>query len=429
MNSPDAPKPDATPAATPAADADLDPFRLQSPETLANPYPVYARLRQEAPVYFSAGYNGWLVTRYDHVAAGFRDPRLSAKRSSAFVTKLPDEVRQRLEPLRRNLASWALLLDPPEHTRIRSLINKAFVPRLVEGLRPRVEALVSDLLDAVAPAGRMDVLRDLGDLLPLLVIGEVLGVPAEDRHKLKGWSNALGGFLGAGRPTLEIAGGALSAVVELEDYFRGVIASRRQSPGSDLLSQLIVAEEQGMILGEQELLSTCCMLLFGGHETTKNLIGNGLLALLLHRPARDELRESPMLIGPAVEELLRYDSPVQWMSRMALEDIELDGVKIPKGDRAFLVLGAANRDPAQFPEPDRLDFHRSDIRHISFGLGVHYCAGAALARVEAQAAISTFLRRFPNAELASGSLNWRMNPGVRGLAAIPVELGQEKAST
>ncbi|WP_438027162.1 cytochrome P450 [Sorangium sp. So ce233] len=429
MNSPDAPKPDATPAATPAADADLDPFRLQSPETLANPYPVYARLRQEAPVYFSAGYNGWLVTRYDHVAAGFRDPRLSAKRSSAFVTKLPEEVRQRLEPLRRNLASWALLLDPPEHTRIRSLINKAFVPRLVEGLRPRVEALVNDLLDAVAPAGQMDVLRDLGDLLPLLVIGEVLGVPAEDRHKLKGWSNALGGFLGAGRPTLEIAGGALSAVAELEDYFRGVIASRRQSPGSDLLSQLIVAEEQGMILGEQELLSTCCMLLFGGHETTKNLIGNGLLALLLHRSARDELRESPMLIGPAVEELLRYDSPVQWMSRMALEDIELDGVTIPKGDRAFLVLGAANRDPAQFPEPDRLDFHRTDIRHISLGLGVHYCAGAALARVEAQAAISMFLRRFPNAELASGGLTWRMNPGVRGLTAIPVELGKEKAST
>ncbi|WP_437288862.1 cytochrome P450 [Sorangium sp. So ce406] len=428
MNSPDAPKPDATPAATPAADADLDPFRLQSPETLANPYPVYARLRQEAPVYFSAGYNGWLVTRYDHVAAGFRDPRLSAKRSSAFVTKLPEEVRQRLEPLRRNLASWALLLDPPEHTRIRSLINKAFVPRLVEGLRPRVEALVDGLLDAVAPAGQMDVLRDLGDLLPLLVIGEVLGVPAEDRHKLKGWSNALGGFLGAGRPTLEIAGGALTAVAELEDYFRGVIASRRQSPGSDLLSQLILAEEQGMILGEQELLSTCCMLLFGGHETTKNLIGNGLLALLLHRSARDELRGSPMLIGPAVEELLRYDSPVQWMSRMALEDIELDGVTIPKGDRAFLVLGAANRDPAQFPEPDRLDFHRTDIRHISFGLGVHYCAGAALARVEAQAAIATFLRRFPNAELASGGLTWRMNPGVRGLTAIPVELGKEKAS-
>ncbi|XXY45740.1 cytochrome P450 [Sorangium sp. So ce269] len=428
MNSPDAPKPDATPAATPATDADLDPFRLQSPETLANPYPVYARLREEAPVYFSAGYNGWLVTRYDHVAAGFRDPRLSAKRSSAFVTKLPDEVRQRLEPLRRNLASWALLLDPPEHTRIRSLINKAFVPRLVEGLRPRVEALVNELLDAVAPAGRMDVLRDLGDLLPLLVIGEVLGVPAEDRHKLKGWSNALGGFLGAGRPTLEIAGGALSAVAELEEYFRGVIAARRQSPGSDLLSQLIVAEEQGMILGEQELLSTCCMLLFGGHETTKNLIGNGLLALLRHPAARDELRGSPMLVGPAVEELLRYDSPVQWMSRIALEDIELDGARIPKGDRAFLVLGAANRDPAQFPEPDQLDFHRTDIRHISFGLGVHYCAGAALARVEAQTAIATFVRRFPNAELSSAPLTWRMNPGVRGLAAIPVELGQEKAS-
>ncbi|WP_437327503.1 cytochrome P450 [Sorangium sp. So ce381] len=429
MNSPDAPKPDAPPAANPAADADLDPFRLQSPETLANPYPVYARLRQEAPVYFSAAYNGWLITRYDQVAAGFRDPRLSAKRSSAFVTKLPDEVRQRLEPLRRNLASWALLLDPPEHTRIRSLINKAFVPRLVEGLRSRVETLVNELLDAVAPTGRMDVLRDLGDLLPLLVIGEVLGVPVEDRHRLKGWSNALSGFLGAGRPTLEIAGGALSAVAELEDYFRGVIAARRQSPGNDLLSQLILAEEQGTILGEQELLSTCCMLLFGGHETTKNLIGNGLLALLLHRSEREALRGTPSLIGPAVEELLRYDSPVQWMSRVALDDIELDGVRIPKGDRAFLVLGAANRDPAQFPDPDKLDFRRTDIRHISLGLGVHYCAGSALARVEAQAAISTFLRRFPDAELSPGPLTWRMNPGMRGLTAIPIELGPQNSAS
>ncbi|KYF93514.1 cytochrome [Sorangium cellulosum] len=429
MNSPDAPKPDATPAAPPAADADLDPFRLQSPETFANPYPVYAKLREQAPVYFSAAYNGWLITRYDQVAAGFRDPRLSAKRSGAFVTKLPEEVRQRLEPLRRNLASWALLLDPPEHTRIRSLINKAFVPRLVEGLRSRVEALVNELLDAVAPTGRIDVLRDLGDVLPLLVIGEVLGVPTQDRHRLKGWSNALGGFLGSGRPTLEIAGGALSAVAEMEDYFRGVIAARRQNPGSDLLSQLLVAEEQGMILGEQELLSTCCMLLFGGHETTKNLIGNGLLALLLHPAERDALREAPALIGPAVEELLRYDSPVQWMSRVALDDIELDGVRIAKGDRAFLVLGAANRDPSQFPDPDRLDFRRTDIRHISFGLGVHYCAGAALARVEAQAAISTFLRRFPDAALSSAPLTYRQSPGIRSLTAMPVELGAQSSAS
>ncbi|WP_437677722.1 cytochrome P450 [Sorangium sp. So ce131] len=425
MNSPDAPKPDETPAASPSADADSDPFRLLTPETLANPYPVYARLREEAPAYFSAGYNGWLITRYDHVAAGFRDPRLSAKRSSAFVTKLPEAVRQKLEPLRRNLASWALLLDPPEHTRIRSLINKAFVPRLVEGLRPRVEALVNELLDAVAPTGQMDVLRDLGDLLPLLVIGEVLGVPVEDRHRLKGWSNALAGFLGAGRPTLEIAGGALSAVAELEDYFRAVIAERRQRPGSDLLSQLLLAEEQGMILGEQELLSTCCMLLFGGHETTKNLIGNGLLALLRHPAEREALRASPALLGPAVEELLRYDSPVQWMSRMVLDDMDIEGVRIPKGDRVFLVLGAANRDPAHFPDPDRLDLRRTDIRHLSFGVGIHYCAGAALARVEGQAAVATFLRRFPEARLSSAPLAWRQSPGVRGLTSIPVELGPD----
>lgn len=429
MTSPDAPKPDATPAAAPAVDADLDPFRLRSPETLANPYPVYARLREEAPAYFSAAYNGWLITRYDDVVAGFRDPRLSAKRSGAFATQLPEEVKQKLEPLRRNLASWALLLDPPEHTRIRSLINKAFVPRLVEGLRPRVEALVTELLDAVAPKGRMDILGDLADALPLLVIGEMLGVPTEDRYRLKGWSDAIAGFLGAGRPTLEIAMATLNAVVEMEDYFRGVIAVRRKSPGSDLLSQLLLAEEQGAILGEQELLSTCCMLLFGGHETTKNLIGNGLLALLSNPGAREALRASPELLGPAVEELLRYDAPVQWMSRVALDDIEIAGARIPKGNRVFLMLGAANRDPAHFPDPDRLDFHRTDIRHISFGLGIHYCVGAALARVEAQSVISLFLRRFPGAELSPEPLRWRQSPGIRGLVSLPVVLAPNSAAS
>ncbi len=423
------PKPDAAPAASPAADVAADPFRLLAPETREDPYPVYARLREEAPVYFSAGYNGWLITRYDHVAAGFRDARLSAKRSGNLVTKLPEAVRQRIEPLRRNLASWALLLDPPEHTRIRALINKAFAPRLVEGLRPRVEALVGGLLDAAAPAGQMDIVSDLADVLPLLVIGEVLGVPAEDRHRLKGWSNAIAAFLGTGRPSLEVAESTLLAVVELEDYFRGAIARRRKQPGNDLLSQLLLAEEQGAILGEQELLSTCCMLLFGGHETTKNFIGNGLLALLRHPAEREALRASPALLGPAVEELLRYDPPVHWMSRAALEDIALEGATIAKGDRVFLMLGAANRDPAYFRDPDQLDIHRADVRHFSFGLGVHYCVGAALARLEAQAAFGTFLRRFPDARLTSAPLRWRQTPGFRGLESIVVELGTQDIST
>lgn len=372
-----------------------DPYRLLDPATLLDPYPLYARLRAEEPVHYSEAWGSWLVTRYDDVLAGFRDPRLLCDRSSTYGKMLPPPVLEQLRPILDNLGSWALLIDPPRHTRLRGLVNKAFTPRLVEALRPRVQVIVDALLDQVEAAGRLDVIADLATPLPVAVIGEMLGVQTEDGHLLKSWSNALARFMGSGRPTPEAAAAALRGVLEMEAYFREIIADRRREPRDDLLSALVSAREEGQLLDERELLSTCSMVLFGGHETTTNLIGNGL-ALLLERP--DEaarLREDPARLPAAVEELLRFDSPVQRMGRVAGEDMEIRGAKIRRGQLVWLMMGSANRDEAQFPSAATLDLGRRDNRHLSFGIGAHFCVGAALGRMEAELSIGTFLRRFP----------------------------------
>jgi hypothetical protein len=401
-----------------------DPYGLLKPELREDPYPIYARLHREAPVHYSEGLGAWVVVRYEDVSAAFRDTRMSSGRTSAFSAGLPDAVRQKLIPLGRNLASWAMLLDPPSHTRIRSLINKAFTPRIAEALRPRVRALVEEQLDGVAGQERMDVIADLSAPLPVRVIGELLGLPREDGPRLKHWSDKMALFIGAARPTLERAEGALEAIVELEEYYRGFIAQRRKAPGNDLLSALAHSEEQGNLLSEQELLSTLTMVLFGGHETMTNLIGNGLLALLRHREQWEALRGEPGLMANAVEELLRYDSPVQRASRMPLEDLEIGGKMIPKGQRVWLMMGAANRDPAQFRDPDRLDVRRADPRHLSFVLGPHYCVGAALARMEAQEVFGALVRRFPHMRLEEGTaLQWLDTAVFRGVHSLPVILG------
>jgi hypothetical protein len=401
-----------------------DPYGLLKPELREDPYPSYARLHREAPMHYSEGLGAWVAVRYEEVNAAFRDTRLSSGRTSAFSAGLPDAVRQKLIPLGRNLASWAMLMDPPSHTRLRSLINKAFTPRMAEALRPRVRALVEELLDGVAPRGRMDVIADLSAPLPVRVIGELLGLPREDGPRLKRWSDKAALFIGAGRPTLERAEGALEAIVELEDYYRGFIAERRKTPGNDLLSALVHAEEQGNLLSEQELLSTLTMVLFGGHETMTNLIGLGLLALLRHPEQAELLRGEPERMAHAVEELLRFDSPVQRASRLALEDVEMGGQVVRKGQRVWLMMGAANRDPSQFREPDRLDVRREDVRHLSFAMGPHYCVGAALARMEAQEVFGALLRRFPRMRLEEGAaLQWLDTAVFRGVHSLPVVLG------
>lgn len=401
-----------------------DPYGLLHPELNQNPYPLYARLLREAPVHFSEPWGGWVVVRYADVNAGLRDTRLSAARTGVFSQGIPEEVRQKLVPLGRNFASWALFHDAPSHTRLRSLINKAFTARMAESLRPRIRALVEELLDAAGGKERMEVIGELANPLPVIVIGEMLGLAREDRHRLKQWSGKLADLIGTGRPTLEQVEGALDAILELEDYFRTLIARRRTQPGNDLLSALVHAEEQGNLLSEQELLSTCTMLLFAGHETTTNLIGNGLVALLRHPEQWELLRGAPERLPEAVEELLRYDPPVQFTNRVAAVDLELAGHAIRKGDRVMLMMAAANRDPSQFAEPDRLDVRREELRHVSLGMGPHYCVGAALGRLEAQETFAALMRRFPRMQLEPGaSLKWLDNLGFRGLQSLPVLLG------
>jgi len=401
---------------------ELDPYGLLSSEALENPYPVYARLRNEAPVYFSPVLQCWLLTRYQDVIGAFRDPRLSSRLTSSYGRHLPPEILASIEPLLKTLASWVIFTDKPEHTRLRGLINKAFTPRMTELLRPRIQGLVEELLDAVEPAERMDVIKDLANPLPVIVIGEMMGLPREDRHLLKGWSDMLVGFLGGPFQTPELFEEAVRGITSMEDYLRQVIAERRKRPGEDLISQLLAAEEQGGLLNEQEILSTCSLVLFAGHETTTNLIGNAVNALLEHPDQLAVLQREPGAVPTAVEEVLRFDSPVQRQIRLAGEDLEVGGQRISKGQALVLVIGSANRDAAQFPEPDRLDVLRKENRHLTFGMGAHFCVGASLGRLEAQLALGTLLRRFPGLKRAEGTPDRVINLSLRGFTSLPVKL-------
>jgi cytochrome P450 len=397
-------------------------FDLSSPGLWHDPYPVFRQLQQDAPVHFSAAMGGWLLTRYVDVSAALRDSRLSSRRSTAFAQRLPADAQEQVAPLVQNLTKWTLFTDAPAHTRLRALINKAFSTRLVDAMRPRLQAIVDTLLDAVERRGELEVLRDIAIPLPVIVIGRMLGLPVEDHDRLRRWSDALALFF-SGRTDAPAIVRATSAIAELETYFGAVIEERRRNPGDDLVSSLIAAEEEGRILDDQELRSTCVMLLFAGHETTTHLIGNGLYVLLRHPDQRDLLLASPHLGPGAIDELLRYESPVQWQSRVALEDVEMSGQTIPRNGRAFLMLGAANRDPAQFPDPDRFDIARQNNRHVAFGQGPHYCAGAALGRLEALIAIQSTLTRFPGLRLMDPTPEWFENSVLRGLKRLPLALG------
>jgi cytochrome P450 len=383
---------------------------MTDPGFIANPYPTFRRLRELAPVHRSAlGF--WVLTRYDDIVAVLRDPRLGKAAIQTLVEKRTGAAAADLSMLTR---------DPPDHTRLRELVAKAFTPRVAETLRPRIERMVNDLIDRVEGAGRMDLMEDFAYLLPITVICELLGVPVKDRETFRQWSLDVARGLDAILHVPEVAARSAAARQALADYFRDLIAERRKVPRDDLLSVLIAAEEAGDKLSESELFATCTLLLVAGHETTVNLIGNGTLALLRHPAEFARLRENPALGAAAVEELLRYDSPVQRTARMGDRDVALGGQTIPAGDVVMLFTGAGNRDPARFPDPDRLDIARPDNRHLAFSQGIHFCLGAPLARVEGQIAFAVLARRLPRLALATDQLRYRPSVTLRGLETLPV---------
>ena len=363
----------------------------------------------------------WLLTRYSDAEAALRDPRLiSGTRISAAVKQLPDAVQPEIQALQNHISSWMGFIDPPDHTRLRALVSNAFTPRMIRGLRPQIQAIVNDLLDRVQEAGEMDVIADFAFPLPAIVIAEMLGLPPEDRDQFKQWSNEIMAFLGTGRPRVDVARRAQQGVYALKGYLRNIFTQRRQHPRDDLISALLSVEEEGDRLSEEEMFGMCVFLLVAGHETTLSLIGNGLLALLRNPDQRRTLQADPALIDTAVEEFLRYDSPIQHQTRVAREDFKLDGQQIRQGQRVLPMLGAANRDPAQFPDPDRLDICRQPNPHLAFGYGIHFCLGAPLARLEGQIAIETILRRMPALQLMTESLTWRVHSSMRNPESLPV---------
>jgi cytochrome P450 len=339
---------------------------------------------------------------------------------------MPNEAKQHFRPFFTAVSSWMLMIDPPDHTRLRGLVNKAFTPRVVENMRGLVQRLVDEMLAAAKKQGRMDIITDLANPLPATVISELLGVPATDQRQFKAWSDdialALSGIDTAATKEELFALYNLGqrSFLALSDYFRERVIELRRHPQENLLSALAQAEEQGDRLTEDELFANCVLLMIAGHETTTNLIGNGVLALLQNPGQREALSANPDLIVSAVEELLRYDSPVQKMGRIALADIHIAGKQIEKGQLVCFSFAAANRDPEQFESPNQLDIARKPNRHLAFGHGLHYCVGAALARLEGQIAINSILRSLPKLELANEKLEWHRNFTLRGLKSLPV---------
>jgi len=378
-----------------------------------NPYETYARLRERDPMHRSSLTGGWVFSRHEDCDAILRDHRRFSN-DARNADDPANDVAGTLEDTHS-----MLMLDPPDHTRLRSLVSMAFTPKALEAWRPRVEAIVDRLLDEAAGERRVDMLDALAVPLPTTVIAEMLGVPTEDLPQFKAWSDDVARTL---EPTITPAElkVAQRSNGELNEYFERIIEQHRVDPRDDLVSQLIAAEEAGDQLSHEELLVTLRLILIAGNETTTNLIGNGLLALLRHPDQLEWLRREPELMESAVEELLRFDSPVQTDGRTALEDIEWGGKVIKRGEQAFLLLGSGNRDPEEFPEPDRLDISRGSKRHLSFGRGIHHCLGAPLARIEAQVAFGKLLERYESIELA-GEPRFKDHIVLRGLRALPVE--------
>jgi cytochrome P450 len=415
----------STPAPTSSPEVPLSLYHLLDPEVLANPYPLYHRLRSEDPVHWDPYLHAWIVTRYQDVITVLH--RFSADRTPSpeyFEALGAPEVSKVAKVMVRQM----LFMDAPAHTRLRKLAGSVFVPARVRVLREHIQEIAERLVDDIVKRGngRMNLLADFAEPLPAIVTAEMLGVPVDDHVRLKDWSVTFAEMLGNFQHNPDRLPGVLRAVESLTDYFQAAIRDQRHTPREGLINSFMTAEIDGDRLTEEEIVANCIVTMVGGLETTTNLITNGILSLLRDPTAMNRLRSNPQIMTAAVEELLRYESPSQHTARLAPEDVEMGGKQIKKRQAVIAVMAAANRDPERFPDPDRIDFDRPDNRHVAFGWAAHFCFGAPLARLEGQVAFETLLRRFPHIGLTGEALVWRENLGLRGLKAFPLDYQADK---
>jgi hypothetical protein len=389
-------------------------------------YSLYRQLHETQPrIFWSERLQRWICTRYAEIKAALRDPRLSNEQPSSALQQLPEEIRNALtleNPLFRQANKIMMSRDDPDHARLRSLVSKAFTPRVIELQHPRMQQLARDLLERMGQQEQPDFIRDFATPFPIMIIAAMIGIPCEDSGQIKRWSDAGADFVAKGAENLETLFGIAVTASEFNEFLHPYIEARRKQPQDDLLSAFIRAESRGDTLSVDELVANTFLLLAAGNETTTNLLGNGLWTLLNHRDQLELLREHPEFIDAAVEEILRYESPSQTTGRRAQTALEIAGQHISPDEVVTCVLGAANRDPEQFTDPDCFTIARQDNKHIAFGLGPHYCLGAPLARLEAQIALPLLLERYPAISLASTHAHWRKNPTFLGLEHLPVTL-------
>ena len=407
-------------ATQPASDPSLSLYRLLDPAVLADPYPLYARLREEDPVHWDPYLHCWVFTRYADVHQVLHS-------FSADRTPSPDQLRSLgidgIEPIAEVMVKQMLFLDAPKHTHLRKLCSTAFTPRRVELLEQRIVDIANRLIDRVHASGRMDVINDFAAPYPSIVFAALLGVPEEDHARLKAWSADFAEMLGNFQHNIDRVARVLKSTQEMVAYFRAAIREEERPLADGLLKSLVEAEVDGERLSEDEAIANAIVTMVGGQETTTNLIGSGLLTLLRRPDKLAELRDRPEIIESAVEELLRFESPSQHTGRICREDVVIGGKLIRKGEAAMAVMAAGNRDPERFADPDTLDFERKDNRHLAFGWAAHFCFGAPLARMEGRIAFRALLDRLPNLALEPGKLEWRENLGLRGLKSLPVRFG------
>ncbi len=416
----------ATHTAELEADPTLSLASMLDPEVLADPYPLFRRLRTEDPVHWDAFLHAWVLTRYEDVVTVLH--RFSAN-SAPTPERLEAMGASELSPVAKVLVKQMLFMDAPAHTRIRSLAAPAFRPDRVKALRHHIHAVTHRLIDSILERedGKLDLLPDLAEPLPAIVMADMLGVPVEDHVFLKNWSATFAEVLGNLQNNPDRAAAMLEVTANMTDYFAAAIRELEKKPREGLVHSFMTAEVDGDRLREEEIIANCIITMVGGQETTTNLIGNGMVTLLRNRVEMGRLRTNPDLFPSAIEELLRYESPSQQTARLAPADVTLGGKQIRKGQALIAVLAAANRDPERFPEPDRVELARPDNRHVAFGWAAHYCFGAPLARVEGHEAFAAILARLPGLEMEPAPLVWRDNLRLRGLTSLPLTFDSNSA--